>query len=104
MASGVSTKRKPPARAVADTRALYFYGVTQDCAAERVSAEGVDGDASVEALPRGGLLCWVSRVSRAEFADGLRPSARVGSDGSIRAHLRGMKLKEGLLRTPVEPL
>ena len=71
MASGVSTKRKPPARAVADTRALYFYGVTQDCAAERVSAEGVDGDASVEALPRGGLLCWVSRVSRAEFADGL---------------------------------
>lgn len=70
MARGVTTKRKPPRPAVAAGHVLYFYGVTRDLGA-KVSAEGVDGFAPVEALSCAGLVCWASRVSRAEFADQL---------------------------------
>ena len=69
MAGRVTTKRKPPAAALA-ALALYFYGVTRTGAGP-ISAEGVDGIAAVEALPFDGLVCWMSRVGRSEYADGL---------------------------------
>jgi gas vesicle protein GvpL/GvpF len=50
--------------------AIYLYGVTQ----KEVSPGkilGVDGVNAVEALPRAGLFCWISRVSRKEYADNL---------------------------------
>jgi hypothetical protein len=71
MAPGLATKRKSPARAAATDRALYFYGVTQTGGGKAVSAEGVDGVAKVEAIPCAGLVCWVSSVSRAEYANRL---------------------------------
>jgi hypothetical protein len=58
--------RKPRQRGLA----LYLYGVTQNVDAARpfaVRSEGVDGAATVEALPCAGLLCWVSRVPAVEF-------------------------------------
>jgi hypothetical protein len=50
--------------------AIYLYGVTQ----KEVSPGkilGVDGVNAVEALPCAGLFCWISRVSRKEYADNL---------------------------------
>jgi hypothetical protein len=50
--------------------AIYLYGVSE---AEGVVPErlaGVDGLAPVEALSSGeGLVCWISRVDRAEYGD-----------------------------------
>ena len=70
MASSVATKRKPPSRASDAGRVLYFYGATRS-SLQTVTSEGVDGISVVEALPCAGLMCWASRVSRAEFADRL---------------------------------
>jgi hypothetical protein len=50
--------------------AIYLYGVTE----KEVSPGkilGVDGVNAVEALPCAGVFCWISRVSRKEFADDL---------------------------------
>ena len=55
----------------ADT-SFYLYGVAhQQRHAEPFLQEGVDASVTVEALPCAGLACWVSRVSRAGFADRL---------------------------------
>lgn len=51
--------------------ALYLYGITQPPIGAAATAEGVDGTAPVEPVVCAGLLCWVSRVSRTEFADRL---------------------------------
>jgi hypothetical protein len=71
MARAVNTKRKPPQAAAGLERAIYLYGVTRTQAPRRVSVEGVDGLAPVEAVPCGGFVCWISRVARAAFADRL---------------------------------
>lgn len=71
MARQLTVKRRSRARTAAADRALYFYGITQTGGGKAVSAEGVDGAARVEAVPCGGLVCWVSRVGRAEYADRL---------------------------------
>jgi hypothetical protein len=76
MAPGVKAKRlaksTPPAQAGA--KVIYLYGLTEapGPSAERFrELEGVDGAAPVEAFPCGDLICWISRVPRADFADDL---------------------------------
>ena len=49
---------------------LYLYGVTEGKIAFSGTL-GVDGSSSVEAIRCAGLVCWISRVSRREFADNL---------------------------------
>ena len=73
MAAGVKVNRlakfAPPAQLPATV--LHLYGLTQS---PGPSAElfrdlkGVDGAASVESLACAGLICWISRVSEADFA------------------------------------
>lgn len=50
--------------------AIYVYGVTEKELSPG-NILGVDGSSPVEALPCAGLFCWISRVSRKEFADDL---------------------------------
>jgi Gas vesicle synthesis protein GvpL/GvpF len=50
--------------------AIYLYGVTAK-EASLGKLLGVDGLNVVESLPCAGLFCWISRVSRKEFAGNL---------------------------------
>ncbi len=52
-------------------QAIYLYGITQHAGKKPLRAVGVDGDAAVEPVPCAGFFCWISRVSRHEFADDL---------------------------------
>lgn len=67
----VSVPRKPPAKATLPDQVLYCYGFTETVPGQKVSAEGIDGFSSVEAIACEGFICWTSRVSRAEYADRL---------------------------------
>lgn len=49
---------------------VYLYGITQQ-PLPAIKATGVDGSANIESLSCSGLVCWISRVSRVEFADKL---------------------------------
>jgi hypothetical protein len=49
---------------------VYLYGVTAKPAAFS-NLVGVDGKAKVEPMECAGLVCWISLVSRTEFADNL---------------------------------
>jgi len=49
---------------------IYLYGITQQ-ALSGIKAIAVDGSASIETLPCSGLVCWISRVSRVDFAENL---------------------------------
>ena len=70
MATKVAPK-KPPAKAVAD-RVLYLYGITKPGAEKTaIPVEGIDGQTAVESVSCAGFTCWVSRVSRVEYADRL---------------------------------
>lgn len=51
-------------------RVLYVYGLTRNAIAPPRVA-GVDGGSSVEPLDCAGLVCWISRVPRSQFADNL---------------------------------
>jgi hypothetical protein len=53
--------------------AFYLYAISQlpGTAAPVISSEGIDGASSVEGLRSGEYLCWISRVSKSEFADPL---------------------------------
>jgi hypothetical protein len=67
---------KPAAKSPQEIKtpyALYLYAISQapKKAAEVIAAEGIDGEAPVEALPCEGYLCWISRVPKSEFADTL---------------------------------
>lgn len=66
--STAKKKAKPASAAV-----LYLYGISQlpERAAPAIAAEGIDGSAAVEAIRCKNNLCWVSRVSKQEFADEL---------------------------------
>ena len=74
----VSTTRSPKPSRIHDqvlpaSLALYVYGVTQIPSTPfAVSSEAVDGVGLVEPVAEGQYLCWVSRVSRQEFADELQ--------------------------------
>jgi hypothetical protein len=49
---------------------LYLYGITlQQRNLGPLQQEGVDGEATVEPLLCGGFTCWISRVSREDFAE-----------------------------------
>jgi len=66
-----SAAAKPTARPTA--RALYLYAVSRmpERRAPVIANEGIDGHAPIEALRCRKYLCWISRVSRSEFADNL---------------------------------
>ena len=51
---------------------IYLYGVTQKIAKDLGHTVGIDGASAVESLPLSGLTCWISRVSRTDFADQLQ--------------------------------
>ena len=63
MASGVKKTDK-------DT-VLYLYGISQSAQQPTRTLAGVDGKAAVEQVPCAGMMCWISRVSKADFADNL---------------------------------
>src|SRR5580698_2421474 len=54
-------------------RALYLYAISRmpPRIASSIAAEGIDGAARVEGVRCGDYLCWISRVSKDEFADRL---------------------------------
>lgn len=60
-------RRLIPARS---DRVLYMYGITRKARAFS-KILGVDGKAPIEAIECGSLVCWVSKVPKSEFADGL---------------------------------
>ena len=66
MARAVKSRKSAP---VPDT-VLYLYGITKISDANP-QVRGVDDVSPIEPIPCAGLVCWVSRVSRAEFADNL---------------------------------
>jgi len=68
-----TSKSVKRAKASAPGRALYLYAISQmpKLAAPPVGAVGIDGLASVEALLCENYLCWISRVSKDDFADRL---------------------------------
>lgn len=71
-----ATSRRPArsqkkARPAAEVLYLYAVSRTPERLAPKIVAEGIDGAANIEALRCDGLLCWISRVSKAEFADRL---------------------------------
>jgi hypothetical protein len=80
--SHIRTRRKPLAsysksanrtRPAPADRVLYLYAISQipRTAAPGISAEGIDGVSSVEAIRCDKYLCWVSRVAKSDFADNL---------------------------------
>ena len=86
MATKVAPK-KPPARAGADS-VLYLYGISKAApGAVRIAKTGIDGLAAVEPIPCGGLICWVSRVNRVDYADRL-PQNMENLDWLAAASLR----------------
>src|SRR5262249_20828533 len=88
---------------------IYFYGLTDKLPGTLEGVAGVDGTSRVEALLCSGLQCWISRVSKSEFADelqrnmqnldwldGLSPSsAGCFGDCSLGGHSAG-SLRNGL--------
>jgi hypothetical protein len=51
--------------------ALYLYGISQSAQMSHRNISGVDAKAVVEPLRCAELTCWISRVSKADFADNL---------------------------------
>ncbi len=56
---------------VGQNEVLYLYGITEEELSPPPKLLGVDGRSRVSALPCAGLVCWVSRVPKKEFADDL---------------------------------
>src|ERR1700730_12847762 len=50
---------------------IYLYGITSGPVAPSVPIPGGDGLNSVKALECDGLVCWISNVSRTDFAQNL---------------------------------
>jgi hypothetical protein len=76
MATGLRAKPKPTKKGTAAMdagRTLYLYAISRksQSAPPRIVAEGIDGEAPVEAVSCEGYTCWVSRVDREEFVDEL---------------------------------
>jgi hypothetical protein len=60
-----------PASNKAPARVLYLYAISRmpQRRAAVIAGEGIDGSAPVEAFRAGRYLCWISRVSKIDFAD-----------------------------------
>lgn len=76
----MATLTKPAVKSAATAKAarrparvLYLYALSRmpSRRAPAIVSEGIDGVAPVEALRSGKYLCWISRVSRSDFADRL---------------------------------
>lgn len=52
-------------------RVLYLYGITLEGEGATPGITGVDAVAAVEAVSCAGLVCWISRVHKTEFAENL---------------------------------
>jgi hypothetical protein len=54
-------------------RVLYLYAIGRISKSPLapIAAEGIDGSATVEAVECEGHICWISRVSRTQFAENL---------------------------------
>ncbi len=50
---------------------FYLYGISESSKAPAHACTGVDGVAEIETIDCADLTCWVSRVSKSEFADHL---------------------------------
>jgi Gas vesicle synthesis protein GvpL/GvpF len=51
---------------------LYLYGITKASSVSPIEqVVGIDGEAPVETIVGSGLACWISRVSRLDYADRL---------------------------------
>lgn len=68
-ATRIPSKSSP--KRAAPVSVLYLYAISQmpERTAPAVTAEGIDGSAAVEAARCGNYLCWISRVSKRDFAD-----------------------------------
>lgn len=53
------------------SRVLYLYGITREGEGIVSGLTGVDAGAEVEAVSCAGLVCWISRVDKNEFAEDL---------------------------------
>ncbi len=53
------------------SRVLYLYGISREGEGTAPGITGVDAAAAVEAVSCAGLVCWISRVDKAEFAENL---------------------------------
>jgi hypothetical protein len=63
MASGV--------KKTGQDKVLYLYGISRGGKEPARTFAGVDDKAAVEQLPCAGMMCWISRVSKDDFADHL---------------------------------
>jgi hypothetical protein len=72
MATRLTTPPRKRPQSVRDA-VVYLYGVTlpDKKNASAISAVGIDGASQIESEAVAGLVCWFSRVSKAEFADKL---------------------------------
>jgi len=63
--------RKSLRETLAPASVLYLYAISQmpERTAPAITVEGMDGATPVEAVRCGSYLCWISRVSRSDFAD-----------------------------------
>ena len=53
-------------------QALYVYAITRGATESALALKGVEGATTVEPLTVGDYTCWISRVSKTEFADRLQ--------------------------------
>jgi len=76
--------------------AIYLYGITE----KEVSPGkllGVDGWNSVHAVPCAGFFCWISEVSRKEFADNL-PANMENLDWLAEASVQHQRVVSAIAR------
>jgi hypothetical protein len=66
----VKSVRKPPRSEAAPENVLYLYGVTRP-GKFTIGTTGVDGASAIEPFECAGFVCWISRVSRLDFAEEL---------------------------------
>lgn len=56
--------------AARNDKVFYMYGITER-PVDSAKIVGIDGEPLVETIACSGLICWLSRVSKSEFADDL---------------------------------
>jgi len=73
MSQTTKKARRSLKRTAAPGDVLYLYAISllPKNVAPDIAAEAIDGAAPVEAIPYADCLCWVSRVSKSDFADQL---------------------------------
>jgi len=73
LAAPAKSGLQSPKDSRAPARVLHLYAISQmpKRSAPAIASQGVDGSAPVEAMRCENYLCWISHVSRAEFADHL---------------------------------